>query len=281
MKVISTISELENVLVKYKSENKKIGLVPTMGALHQGHVSLFKYAKRENDIVVGSIFVNRIQFNNPDDFAKYPKNPEQDIAMLTNMCDVLFMPEENEIYSGMKKIEVNLGILSEIMEAKFRPGHFNGVAQIVYRLFELTKPDVAYFGQKDLQQCKVIEAMVNQYNLPVELKICPIIREDDGLAMSSRNVRLNSDARSIAPKLFIALNHAGDLMQFGDSVQQAKQKTETLLSKFASIKLEYFEIVDAGTLEPVSDVKPQDKIALCIAAYLDGVRLIDNIIIIS
>lgn len=281
MKVITTISELENVLIKYKSDHKNIGLVPTMGALHQGHVSLFKYAKKENDVVVGSIFVNRIQFNNPEDFAKYPKNPDQDIALLNGICDILFMPEENEIYSGMKKIEVDLGILNEIMEAKFRPGHFDGVAQIVYRLFELIKPDVAYFGQKDLQQFNVITAMTSQHQLPVELKMCPIIREDDGLAMSSRNVRLGNDARAIAPKLFMALNHAGDLLQFGENINHTKQKVSDFLAKFTAIKLEYFEVADAGTLEPVSDVMPQEKIALCIAAYLDGVRLIDNIIIIS
>jgi pantoate--beta-alanine ligase len=281
MKVITTISELESTLLKYKTDHKTIGLVPTMGALHQGHISLFKNAKRENGVVVGTIFVNRIQFNNPDDFAKYPKNPEKDIALLAGLCDILFIPEEKEIYSGMRKIEVDLGILSSIMEAKFRPGHFDGVAQIVYRLFELIKPDSAYFGQKDLQQYKVIETMANQYQLPVELTMCPIIREDDGLAMSSRNIRLSSDVRSTASKLHIALNYASDLLQFGDSIEQIKTKVANFLSKYKPIELEYFEIVDAGTLVPISNVKAQNEIALCIAANLAGVRLIDNIRIIS
>lgn len=282
MNIIKTIPELLEQVENLKSKGKTIGLVPTMGALHNGHISLFKHAKKEVDYVIGTIFINRIQFNNSEDFTKYPRTEEKDREMLEMAnCDLLFMPDEDEIYQGMQHINVELGAIGEVMEAQYRPGHFDGVARIVYRFFSLIKPDIAFFGQKDLQQFKVIETMTRQLNLPVELKMCPIIREDDGLAMSSRNMRLSDEAREMAPKLFAALNYAGDLIEFGDSPDQVKSKVHKFIEKFPAFSLEYIEIADLETLMPVSVVKRGEKIALCIAAFLDGIRLIDNIIIIS
>lgn len=282
MKIVTTINELGAELDTYRSKGKRIGLVPTMGALHEGHVSLFRRAKLDNDIVVGTIFVNRIQFNNADDFLKYPKAPEKDIEMLKDAhCDILFMPAEEEMYARMETVEVALGNLNKVMEGAHRPGHFEGVIRIVYHFFRIIRPDQAYFGQKDLQQFKVIESMTKQAGISVELVMCPIIREDSGLAMSSRNERLSPESRLLAAKLFAALNYAGDLLQFGESPDKVKKKIADFVGKFSPIELEYFEIVDEETLLPVSDVQQGRRYALCIAAFLDGVRLIDNIIIIS
>lgn len=282
MKIIKTISELREQVEYHKSKGKTIGLVPTMGALHEGHLSLFKHAQKEVDYVIGTIFVNRIQFNNSEDFSKYPRTEEKDQQMLERVnCDLLFIPDEEEIYRGMNPIKIDLGSIGEVMEAQFRPGHFDGVAQIVYRFFSLIEPDFAFFGQKDLQQFKVIETMTRHMELPVELIMCPIIREDDGLAMSSRNMRLTDEARAMAPKLFGALNYAGDLLQFGDTPEEVKSKVHKLIQKFPAFTLEYIEIADLETLKPLSVVRSGEKVALCIAAFLGGIRLIDNIIIIS
>jgi len=282
MKIVTTINELGIELEAYRSKGKRIGLVPTMGALHEGHVSLFRRAKLDNDIVVGTIFVNRIQFNNADDFLKYPKTPEKDIEMLKEaQCDILFIPGEEEVYARMETVNVTLGNLNTVMEGAHRPGHFEGVMRIVHHFFRLVRPDQAYFGQKDLQQFKVVESMTKQLGVPVELVMCPVIREDSGLAMSSRNARLSQESRLLAAKLFAALNYAGDLLQFGDGPEKVKKKVGDFIGKFSPIELEYFEIVDEETLWPVSDVQQGRRYALCIAAFLDGVRLIDNIIIIS
>ncbi len=282
MKIVTTINELGIELEAYRSKGKRIGLVPTMGALHEGHVSLFRRAKLDNDIVVGTIFVNRIQFNNADDFLKYPKTPEKDVEVLKEaQCDILFIPGEEEIYARMETVSVALGNLNTVMEGAHRPGHFEGVMRIVHHFFRLVRPDQAYFGQKDLQQFKVIESMTKQLGVPVDLVMCPVIREDSGLAMSSRNTRLSQESRLLAAKLFAALNYAGDLLQFGDGPEKVKKKVGDFIGKFSPIELEYFEIVDEETLLPVSDVQQGRRYALCIAAFLDGVRLIDNIIIIS
>jgi len=283
MNVFKKEKELQSYLKEIKAAGKKIGLVPTMGALHQGHISLFKNAKKENAIVVGSLFVNRIQFNNPDDFTHYPKDHEKDIRFLKKMqvCDVLFIPEEAEMYKDIETINPELHHLNEVMEARFRPGHFEGVARIVYKLFDLVKPNIAYFGQKDLQQFKVIEKVVTQYNLPINLQLCPTIREDDGLAMSSRNTRIKPEDRPLAAKIYRALNYAGDLLNFGDSVEQTKKKVADFISKFKPLELEYFEIADEETLYPLSSVEGKKSFALFIVVYLGAVRLIDNVIIIA
>ena len=282
MKIVTTINELGIELEAHRSKGKTIGLVPTMGALHEGHVSLFRRAKLDSDFVVGTIFVNRIQFNNPDDFLKYPKTPGKDIEMLKEaQCDLLFIPDENEIYAKMDTVEVALGNLNKLMEGVHRPGHFEGVIRIVHHFFRIIRPDHAYFGQKDLQQFKVIELMTRQVGIPVELVMCPVIREDSGFAMSSRNMRLSPESRLLAAKLFAALNYAGDLLQFGESPEKVKKKVADFVGKFSPIELEYFEIVEEETLLPASDVQPGRRYALCIAAFLEGVRLIDNIIIIS
>jgi pantoate--beta-alanine ligase len=282
MKVIYKVEELLQIVREQKARGASVGLVPTMGALHRGHVSLFKNAVKETDFVIGTIFINRIQFNNPSDFEKYPRTVEKDLNILKETgAHVIFVPEEEEIYKDMVSPEVSLGELAEIMEGKYRPGHFEGVLKIVNQFFKIIKPTVAFFGQKDLQQFKVIEKLVKDQNLPVALKMCPIIREDDGLAMSSRNVRISEAVRPVAAKIYAALNYGGDLLQFGDSVEQTRKKVAEFIDKFKPLKLEYFEICDAETLSPVKVVQPGRSLALCISVFMEEVRLIDNIIIIS
>lgn len=282
MKITEKGKELQRHIQDLRNTGKKIGLVPTMGALHQGHLSLFKNAKRDNDIVIGTVFVNRIQFNKKEDFEVYPRDLEKDKAILEDaVCDILFTPSEEEMYAGMKDLTFEFGHLGEIMEAAHRPGHFEGVAKIVHRFFDLIKPDTAYFGQKDLQQFKVIEKMTKDMKMPVDLILCPTIREDDGLAMSSRNQLLSKENRPVAAKIYGSLNYAGDLLQFGDSVEQVKKKVAEFISKFKPLELEYFEIADSETLIPAKTVQNNKEYVLCIAVFLDGVRLIDNITIIS
>lgn len=282
MQIIQSGKELEIYIASLKKSGKTIGLVPTMGALHPGHISLLKRAKMENDIVVTSIFVNRIQFNNPEDFRLYPRTPSKDLQILEeHKSDIVFTPGEEDLYENMESINPDLGILGQIMEARFRPGHFEGVAKIVYTLFRLVNPDKAYFGQKDLQQCKVIETLTTQYQFPVQIVICPVIRENDGLAMSSRNLRLSPEYRSLANRIITVLNYAGDMIQLGESIEYTKKKTTDFMAKFPAFQLEYFEIADAETLHPLSVVSSGQSIALCIAVYLENIRLIDNIIIIS
>jgi len=248
-----------------------------MGALHQGHLELIKQAKAENDIVVVSIFVNPIQFNNKEDLLKYPRNFDADAAMLESIgCDVIFHPDVAEIYPEPDHSIYDFGMLDKVMEGKFRPGHFNGVAIVVKRLFEIVLPDNAYFGEKDYQQLQVIKALVIQKQIPVNIIACPIVREADGLAMSSRNVRLTAEQREIAPIIYCLLQKAKlEMINFSPSAL-----TEWVIQEFESyrnFRLEYFEIADATTLLPLLNWDDSDAAIACIAVYLGDVRLIDNI----
>ncbi|MFN3403277.1 MAG: pantoate--beta-alanine ligase [Cytophagaceae bacterium] len=279
MLIIKSPDELQKVLKEQKSKVKSLGFVPTMGALHQGHLSLVDCAKAENDFIAISIFINPIQFNNKKDFILYPKNDEADIKMLEQAgVDLVFMPTADKMYREEPRIKIDFGSLELVMEGKYRPGHFNGVAIVVAKLFNLFLPDKAYFGQKDLQQYLIIKQMVKDLSFPLELKCCPVIRESDGLAMSSRNVRLSAQNRPLAAKLYESLTLASSLLKKHDP-ESVKRQIKEFYQKYEQIQLEYFEIADAETLMPVNDVKDHKGIAVCVAAYLDGVRLIDNVIL--
>lgn len=277
MIVFNKIADLRSYLQQQTEDNKTIGFVPTMGALHEGHLSLVRRAKAENDLVVVSIFVNPIQFNNQDDLLKYPRTLDQDVAMLTSAgCDIVFAPEVNEMYPDKPKEHYDFGTLETVMEGHFRPGHFNGVAVVVKRLFEIVEPERAYFGEKDFQQLAIIRRMVEMENIQVQLVPCSIVREPDGLAMSSRNMRLDPKSRSLAPKIFAILLEGKKMSQ-----QLSPKATENwVLSQFESISEftpEYFTISDALTLQPIQQWEEGRSAIACIAIYLGGVRLIDNL----
>lgn len=280
MLLFRQIAPLRAYIHQYRSGNKTIGFVPTMGALHAGHVSLVEQSIHENDLTVCSIFVNPTQFNNAEDLAKYPRTLENDILMLEKAgCDVLFHPDGAEMYpDGFVTQQYNWGPVTHSLEGAFRPGHFDGVITIVQKLFEVVTPDKAYFGQKDFQQCAVIERMVTEFDMPVEICIRPTLREADGLALSSRNTRLSAEERQeallISKALYEIKAHRGN-QTVGELVASA---TGTLGSG-SLMKPEYIAIVDRYTLEPLESIdKPGDSVAL-IASWCGNVRLIDNMIL--
>ena len=248
-----------------------------MGALHLGHLSLIELARQRNDLVVCSIFVNPTQFNDPKDLEKYPRTIEADVALLEQVkCDILFNPGVSEIYDDNEHWHLNLGELEHLLEGKFRPGHYQGVTQVVYKLFNIVKPDTAFFGQKDYQQYMVISKMVELLNMPVKLVMCPIMREADGLAMSSRNIHLTAYDREHALILSKTLRHLRDNFS-SNAIPQLKQEAALQISAEPGVELEYFEIVDGGTLHPAND-NTKTVVAL-VAARVGKTRLIDNIIV--
>jgi len=278
MHIFKTINELSLFCKAQKKDNLSIGFVPTMGALHAGHLSLVAQSKAENELTIVSIFVNPTQFNNPDDLQKYPKMENVDIELLQNAgCDVVFLPSAEEVYAQKNTLKFDFGYLENIMEGKFRPGHFNGVATVVSKLFHFVMPDVAYFGQKDLQQCVVIETLVNDLSFDVQIKRGETVREHDGLAMSSRNLRLKEAERAAAPFLYDCLEMAKNEILLGEKLSTVKQDFWALISKHPLFKLEYFEIVNGATLENISEIQSGDFVAICISAYIGEVRLIDNL----
>lgn len=249
-----------------------------MGALHQGHLSLIKKAADENDKVVCSIFVNPTQFNNPKDLEKYPRMPEADIKLLAdNGCDYVFLPSVDEMYpADFVAPEINLGAVAEVMEGKFRPGHFNGVAIVVDRFFSLVDADAAYFGEKDFQQLAVIRKMTALRNHRVKVIGCATMREDDGLAMSSRNMLLDKKQRAAAPLIYQALQKASAFIPY-QTVEGIKDLVIRYIEQSPLLKVEYFELVDTETLQPVSDWKGRNQVQGCVAVLTSGPRLIDNI----
>ncbi|QIP16183.1 pantoate--beta-alanine ligase [Spirosoma aureum] len=273
-----TIVDLRRHLSTLRSSHK-IGLVPTMGALHEGHIRLVENAKHENGLVVSTIFVNPVQFTNADDLARYPRTLETDTQKLEAAgCDIVFTPSVDEIYPESPTMRLNFGDLETLMEGAFRPGHFNGVGIIVGKLFNIIQPDRAYFGQKDLQQVAVVRRLIHDLSFPIELIRCPTIREADGLAMSSRNRNLSSDEREQAPALFQALTLAHDLLTEGQSPAQAKAAVTGFFSGNPNFRLEYVEVVNADTMQPVGEVLAPGQTAICLAAHLGRVRLIDNLV---
>lgn len=277
MRVVKTISELKSLISGYKQENKTVGLVPTMGALHAGHKSLVDRAHKENDIVVVSVFVNPTQFNNKQDLATYPRTEERDCALLEAAgCDVVFMPAVEEVYPEPDNRQFDLGAVAEVMEGAHRPGHFNGVAQIVSKLFGFVEPDRAYFGEKDFQQIAVIRKMVQLEGFKLQIVACPIKREDDGLALSSRNVRLTAEQRQLAPNIYRVLKESCNFAK-SHTVAETEKFVVDSLNALPQMEVEYYSIVDALTMQPVSDWADADSITGCITVYCGEVRLIDNI----
>ncbi len=279
---IRSINALRLHIADEKRTSKSIGFVPTMGALHEGHISLIKQAKAENTVCIASIFVNPLQFNNAEDFNKYPIQQDADIALMEQAgCDVLFLPAVEEFYPTQPKMSIDIGLLDQILEGAHRPGHFSGVAIVVSKLFHVVSPDKAYFGQKDLQQVAVINQLVNELNFPIEIIACPIVREQNGLAMSSRNMRLSDTGKSIASNLFKALSLMEVQIKGGEkSSAELISNAKTYLSQFKEIEIEYLEVVNGNSLESVTRIEGLAKVAICIAAHIEGVRLIDNLVII-
>jgi pantoate--beta-alanine ligase len=279
MEVFTSISELKGFLFRQRSQNKSVGLVPTMGALHKGHISLLNEAVTGNDVTVCSIFVNPVQFNNAADLEKYPRTLENDCLMLEQAgCSAVFAPSVIEMYAEQPLMTLNFGALESVMEGASRPGHFNGVGIVVSRLFNLVQPDRAYFGQKDLQQVSVIKRLIKDLAFQIELLVCPTIRETDGLAMSSRNTRLDAGERAAAPFIYKTLSEARKALINGKSTANVNRDVEEAFLTRKEFSLDYFSIVDINSLLPVEIIGPSGTNALCIAAFLGPVRLIDNII---
>ena len=274
--------ELQELLEKKRKEKSDIGFVPTMGAIHAGHVSLVDAAKKQNKIVVCSIFVNPTQFNDPEDFKKYPITLEKDILMFEGAgCDVLFIPSVEDIYpNGTNDLaHYDLGFLETVLEGKFRPGHFQGVCQVMRRLLEIVLPNNLYLGQKDYQQCMVIKKLIELIGLKDKIKvsICPTLREEDGLAMSSRNTRLLPADRLKATTISKALRYIKENLKAGDTKKIKDEAKEMLLQK--GFMIDYVEIANADTLELIKNWNGKQKIVALAAAFLTNVRLIDNMVI--
>ena len=277
MKIVHTIKDLQNELSKQKAAGKTVGLVPTMGALHAGHASLVERCVSQNDITVVSIFVNPTQFNDKNDLEKYPRTFEADSELLEKCgATYVFAPSVAEMYPQPDTRQFSYPPLDTVMEGAFRPGHFNGVCQIVTKLFDAVQPHRAYFGEKDFQQLAIIREMVRQLGLSLEIVGCPIVREDDGLALSSRNALLTPEQRHtalvISRTLFASVEYAKD-----HSLAETKQMVEQAIADTEGLELEYYEIVDGHTLQPVSSWDDADYIVGCITVYCGKVRLIDNI----
>ncbi len=277
MKTLHTIKSLRELLDEDRNKGFSIGFVPTMGALHEGHLELMRRAKRENDRLVVSVFVNPIQFNNKEDLEKYPRDLESDSEMLLSVgCDYLFAPSVAEMYPVPDQSSYDFGALGDVMEGAFRAGHFNGVAIVVRKLFEIVEPQKAYFGEKDFQQLAIIQQMTMMLKLPVDVVPCPIVREPDGLAMSSRNQRLTEEERALAPKIHQILQKAV-LLKNVLSPQEMRKWTYEQLSANASFKIDYVEIADDKMLQPVQHWNDSEGMVLFVALFLGKVRLIDNL----
>ena len=278
MLILRDIPTLQNHLSSLKNNKKIIGFVPTMGALHNGHLSLVERSISQNDFTLGSIFINPTQFNNVNDLKTYPSNIDKDLKLLTSISEkiIVFIPEQNELYSGDIKLDqFNFNGLDRYMEGEFRGNHFLGVATVVSKLFSLIKADYAYFGEKDFQQLRIIENLIKEKKFNIKLIRCETIRSKDGLALSSRNNKLNFSSKKIATNLFKALNFAKEKIDVF-STDEIEQKVFESLSNFKEIKLEYFVIADEKNLKPIKH-KQAKRYRAFIAAYVSGVRLIDNI----
>lgn len=277
MLVVETVENLHAYLAAARSEGKSIGLVPTMGALHEGHASLVKRSVEENDVTVVSVFVNPTQFNDKGDLERYPRTLDADCALLSSLgTDCVFAPSVEEVYPEPDTRVFDFAPLDKVMEGVYRPGHFNGVAQIVSKLFMYVEPTRAYFGEKDFQQLAIIREMVRQQGFALEIVGCPIVREADGLALSSRNTLLTPEQRvtalAISKALFTSVKFADD-----HSLSETKQMVEQAIADTEGLELEYFEVVDGNTLQPVATWDEADYIVGCITVYCGKVRLIDNI----
>ena len=275
MLIIKKTDELKDVLFRIKSNGKSIGFVPTMGTLHNGHLSLIERAWKENEVVVCSIFVNPIQFNNPSDLANYPRNLTEDIALLKEKVDIVFAPDTEDVYPEPPQEIYRFGALETVMEGAARPGHFNGVATIVKRLLDWIEPDKAYFGEKDFQQLAIIKQLVKNTHISTEIVPCPIVREENGLAMSSRNRLLSESEREVAANIYRILEESKSLIT--KPIPQIKDFVITQIAALPDMRLDYFEIAEDQTLQPVTNFEEAAGIMGFIAVFLKDVRLIDNI----
>jgi pantoate--beta-alanine ligase len=277
MLIFKEIAQLKAFLLHKKSEGKTIGFVPTMGALHPGHVSLIAFSKKQCDITVCSIFVNPTQFNDKKDLERYPRMPEKDAKLLKKAdCDALFIPSVEEIYPEPVKETFDFGYLNTTLEGKFRPGHFNGVAQVVKRFFTIVEPDKAFFGSKDYQQVMIIKALVKLMHSPIEIVPCPILREPDGLAMSSRNALLNAEERATASLLPKIMQEAHNLVKIS-GIEAAKRFVQEQTAANALMRLDYYEVCEADTLKIVEALEKNKAYVSVIAMFVGRIRLIDNL----
>jgi pantoate--beta-alanine ligase len=277
LKVFTTTREIQQYLAELRIKGMSTGFVATMGALHQGHLSLIEQAKQDNDMVICSIFVNPTQFNDPSDLEKYPRPIAKDTQMLEQAgCDILFNPEVSEMYANNEHWHLELGEIEHLLEGKFRPGHYQGVTQVVNKLFNIIKPNTAYFGQKDYQQFMVISKMVELLNMPVKLGMCSILRESDGLAMSSRNIHLTTEDRQHSLILSKTLNWVKENFDV-NHILDLQQKAAELISANEGVSLEYFELADGKSLQPAN--RDTKNIVALVAARVGKTRLIDNVLI--
>lgn len=281
MKRINTPSEWNPLWLSHLQKNEKIGFVPTMGALHQGHLDLVQKSLENTDTTLVSIFVNPTQFNNPEDFKKYPNTLAEDLKKLESVgVDYVFVPNVETMYPDKAELKLDFGFVERVLEGEFRPGHFNGVGLVVSKLFHAIRPHVAFFGQKDLQQVAVIKRLVKDLSFPIELEIVSTRREEDGLAMSSRNLRLSSEERKQALILIHSLKKAKKELFEGKSWLEIQKEIEQDFLQVPLAKLDYFELVNPDTFESQSEFSPAKKSSICVAAYLGEIRLIDNLPII-
>ncbi len=276
MNIYKTAEELRSFVTEERKQGHRIAFVPTMGALHEGHLSLVRRALKENDCCIVSVFVNPTQFNNPRDLETYPRTLDADSRLLASIgTTALFAPEVETIYPEPDTRVFHVGAVAEVMEGKYRPGHFNGVMQVVSRLFDLVQPDCAYFGEKDFQQIAVLRAMAREIKSPVEIIACPIVREEDGLARSSRNTLLSEEGRAQAPNIYRILSESRTWSK-ELSPKAVIERATQLLDAIPTLRVEYFEIVDADTLQPITRWEDSPKPHGCITVYCGDVRLIDN-----
>jgi len=278
MVVCHNIPQVKSIISTHKSNIKSVGLVPTMGALHDGHISLLRAAKESCDIVVVSIFVNYLQFNEQADFVNYPVDLDSDIRILEDeKCDIAFIPDTAHIYSESPVLKLNFQHLEETMEGKFRPGHFSGVGIIMAKLLNILDLDTIFLGQKDLQQVAVIRKLIADLAFDSNLVVVPTFREPDGLASSSRNKRLSAEERSVASNFHKALILGRELLIAGELPLKVCKRVESFIEAIDGINLQYFEIVDSHSLRSKSAINPNDNTSLCIAGYVGEIRLLDNI----
>lgn len=277
MQVFNEIGALRAFLKAEKRDGKTIGLVPTMGALHAGHLSIIKASKTANNLTVCSIYVNPTQFNNSADLEKYPRTYDKDTESLEKVeCDVLFYPLNEQMYEKSSLVKFDFGHLDKVMEGRFRPGHFSGVALVVSKLFNIVEPDNAYFGQKDWQQYTVIRQLVDELKFNLQLHVIPTQREEDGLAMSSRNLRLTPEQRQQATVFYQALVAAKQALKSGRNIDTVSHMVRDTVEKDGMVTLEYFEIAESKNLNLLDNVKAAEQPILCIAGFVGEVRLIDN-----
>jgi pantoate--beta-alanine ligase len=280
MKVINLKSDLIPILLKKRSEGRKIGFVPTMGALHNGHLSLVNASIVETDITIVSIFVNPTQFNNKEDLLKYPNTFDEDLRKLKKAgCDIVYAPPREDLYKDESERITNFsfGEFEKILEGKYRPGHFGGVTLVVSKLFNIISPDFTYFGQKDLQQFHLIRQLIRDLSYNIQIRCVPTIREEDGLAMSSRNSRIPEKFRPLATTFYKCLVTGKEMLKNGVPISSVKSKVKEIFTDSAELRLEYFEMIDTSNFKIVDQIRNENETSLCIAGYLNNIRLIDNV----